>query len=122
MKFTVELNMDEYCGGENCFDDEDFISDVKRSVKDQVAREIIAKYISGYYADDNVKELIKETINEHIGEIIKAIIDKVSQSVEHKKQIAEITPRASVFAAINKENEDYFNTQIEKCIAKKFKT
>lgn len=121
MKFNVELDMDNFTWGEEAFSEEDFQKGLKNAVEKEIANQLIEKYVSGYNTDENVKDIIKGTINSHLDEIIKTIVSKVSTSIEHKKTIAEITPKASVLAAVNKENEDYFNTQIEKCIAKKFK-
>lgn len=121
IKFNVEIDMDQF-GSEFGFDANGFYVDLKEEIKKEISRQLIEKYFSGYNASENIDKLIKETVNAHLDNIIKAIVDKVSNSVIHKKRIAEITPRASVLAAVSEEDRAYFNTQIEKCIAKKFKS
>ena len=65
---------------------------------------------------DDMKRLIKD----HQQEIIDAVVEKVSDKIAAKKQLLEITPKASQLAAADKENVAYFEKMIDRAIARRF--
>ena len=65
---------------------------------------------------DDMKRLIKD----HQQEIIDAVVEKVSDKIATKKQLLEITPKASQFAAVDKENVAYFEEMVDRAIARRF--
>ena len=65
---------------------------------------------------DDMKRLIKD----HQQEIIDAVVEKVSDKIAAKKQLRESTPKASQFAAVDKENVAYFEEMVDRAIARRF--
>lgn len=65
---------------------------------------------------DDIKALIKENQQE----IINAVIERVAEKIERKKQLVDITPKASQLAAMHKENVDYFESMVDRAIARRF--
>ena len=65
---------------------------------------------------DDMKRLIKD----HQQEIIDAVVEKVSDKIAAKKQLLEITPKASQFAAADKESVAYFEEMVDRAIARRF--
>ena len=65
---------------------------------------------------DDMKRLIKDNQKE----IIDAVIEKVAEKIAIKKQLLEITPKASQLAAADKENIAYFEAMVDKAIARRF--
>lgn len=65
---------------------------------------------------DDIRRLIKDNQKE----IIDAVIEKVSVKIAMKKQLLEITPKASQLVAADKENIAYFEEMVDKAIARRF--
>ena len=65
---------------------------------------------------DDIRRLIKDNQKE----IIDAVIEKVSAKIAMKKQLLEITPKASQLVAADKENIAYFEEMVDKAIARRF--
>lgn len=65
---------------------------------------------------DDMKALIKENQQENIN----AVIERVADKIERKKQLVELTPKASQLAAMHKENVDYFEAMVDRAIARRF--
>ena len=68
------------------------------------------------YLIGDMKALIKANQQE----IIDAVVEKVSDKIAAKKQLLEITPKASQFAAADKENVAYFEEMVDRAIARRF--
>ena len=118
MQFTFEIPDEEF---EYMYGGRDFRNAVMSTAVDSILHEMVYN-TSGYY--NAIKESVLETINENKKEIVKvatqAVVDKVSAEVIAKKNIKELSPKASEINAINKENEKYFIELIDKAIAKRF--
>ena len=59
--------------------------------------------------------IIKVTTNKE-----ERALDMISDRIEKKKELMEITPKAKDISNINKENKEYFMKLIDECIVKKF--
>lgn len=123
MKFLIDIDFDEYAD-EYGFDNEQFITSIKECIADKVAENYIINVFgkkdwTGEYAE--VGERATEIIKKEQSQIIQQVIDKVSDRIEKKKELMEITPKAKDVSNINKENKEYFMKLIDECIAKKFK-
>lgn len=63
---------------------------------------------------------MRRLINDNKKEIIDAVVEKVAEKIAIKKQLLEITPKASQLAAADKENVAYFEEMVDRAIARRF--
>ena len=116
MKFSFDIPDEEF---------EDFYGafDFKNLVIKEAASQIIDRVYNDL--DYDTREIVRDVIKKHKQEIVDKVIalteNKLSDSISRKKAIVEITPKASELSAIDKENEKYFMSLIDKAIAKRFK-
>ena len=99
------------------------IDDFKHAVIQQASNELVKRIFNNLHFDTRniAQQIIKENKEKIIAQIIVDVENKVAESIAKKKKIAEIIPKASTLATINKENETYFMELIDKAIAKRFK-
>lgn len=116
MKFAFEIPDEEF----EFYNEDDFKSEVKTRAVDSVVASILEADTRNE-ANDLVKIVIKEHKKEIVELIISEVVSRVADTIEKKKEIVAITPKASEITQINKENEKYFMELIDKAIAKKFK-
>ena len=118
MRVTIDLDVEDFCeGGDG------------RSFKDVVLSEVIRQIVLGMYGDEMNPERFRSSMRTEIDsimknrqkEIIDTVIGHVEKNIIAKKRIREAMPKASELAALNKENEEYFLTLIDRAIAKRFK-
>lgn len=118
MKVTFEVDIDdfyEYGDGE--------------SFKDVILSEAIKQIVLGMYGSEINPEIFRSTMKSNIDrlikekqpEIIEAVISNIEKKVMAKKRIREEMPKVSELSTLNKENEEYFMTLIDRAIAKRFK-
>ena len=108
--------------------DEDELNDEYRPsfielIKDRCAdglREEVWNSITSDGTYDYLISDMKALIKANQREIIDAVIDKVAEKIAMKKQLLEITPKASQLAAADKENLAYFEEMVDKAIARRF--
>ena len=115
MRFYFDIDEDQL--NDEC--SPSFIELIKDRCADGLREEIWESIISdGTYSaiDEDIKSLIKD----HQKEIIDAVVDKVAEKIAMKKQLLEITPKASQLAAADKENIAYFEEMVDKAIARRF--
>lgn len=121
MKFTFEIPDEDFEEEYGLY----FSESIMEAAKDKILEEMYRQEGGGtddyWYCRNTMSESIKELIKTHKDEIITAVITTVSEQIMKKKEIVEITPKASAIASINKENQAYFEDLIMKAIAKKFK-
>lgn len=118
MKFEFEIDVKDF------YDDEGYGRSFTDMILEEAAKQVAAEYrneIDITYYRSKISQEIDRIVKENEKEIIETIIERVSGMVARKKRIAAETPKASVIAAIDKENEEYFITLIDKAIAKRFK-
>ena len=92
-------------------------------IKDRCAdglREEIWDSITRDGTYETLVEDMRQLIKGHQKEIIDAVVDKVSEKIAMKKQLLEITPKASQLAAADKENVAYFEEMVDRAIARRF--
>lgn len=108
--------------------DEDELNDEYRPsflelIKDRCAdglREEIWDSITGDGTYDTINADVRAFIKDHQKEIIDAVVEKVSEKIAMKRQLLEITPKASQLAAADKENVAYFEEMVDRAIARRF--
>lgn len=104
------------------FEDEygvDFAEIVKQEAIQTIAQTVIDHVAVDSY-DSEFNTIIKQIIKEKTPEIIDRVVEKVAKQIARKKELVEMTPKASEIAAIDKENVAYFEEMIDKAIARKF--
>lgn len=118
MKFDFDIDLDKYLEEEYC----------SKSFKEIIAENAINAIAENFYnreVMDSYRSIISQQVSELIKskekEICEAIIDRVSDKIIHKKVIFNMMPKASELASIDKSNLEYFESLINKAIAKKFK-
>ena len=105
------------------FEDEfglNFQEAVKSGVVESIADIIYNQETSLDRWHSEVSQQLKKLIADNSKEICNTVIEKVTEHVLRMKTIKDTTPRASEFAALNKENVAYFEEMIDKAIAKRF--
>lgn len=115
MRFYFDIDEEELNGN----DAPSFVELIRMRCADGLREEIWDSLISdGTYVTfvNDIKLLIKENAQE----IIDGVIEKVAEKISMKKQILEITPKASQLAAADKENIAYFEEMVDKAIARRF--
>lgn len=116
MKFEFEISDEEF---EDFWGSQDF----QNTVINHAANELVKRIFNNLHFDtrDIAQKIIKENKAKIIAQIITDVEAKVAESILKKKEIVEITPKASEMSKISKESEEYFMMLIDKAIAKRFK-
>lgn len=96
-----------------------FTETVKDSVIQCIADHIYDTNMSdSWYATGTAQ--INQIIKEKSNDIVESVVDRVAEKIAKKKAIVALTPKASELAAADKDNIAYFETMIDKAIAKRF--
>lgn len=116
MKFEFEIFDEEFT---DLWGSQDFKNVVIAHAVDELVQEIF----NDLHFDTRsiIQQIIKENKAKITAQVIADVEAKVADSIARKKEIVEITPKASELSTINKENEKYFMELIDKAIAKRFK-
>lgn len=118
MKLTIDLDLDDfYEYGEGA------------SLKEVIVSEAARQAALWLYGDETeierygsaLKNNNDTILKENQDKIIQTVIDNVEKKVLAKKRIKDEMPKAAAISALNKENEGYFMTLIDRAIAKRFK-
>lgn len=115
MRFYFDIDIDE-------LNDEyspSFIDLIKMRCADGLREEVWNSITSDGTYDYLIGDM-KALIKANQREIIDAVVDKVAEKIAMKKQLLEITPKASQFAAADKENVAYFEEMVDRAIARRF--
>lgn len=117
MKFYVEISDEDF---ENIWSEDGF----KDIIIEKASDELVRRIFSNLHLDCRQigQQIIKENKEKIIAQIIVDIEAKLTETIARKKELVEITPKASELSAISKENEKYFIDLIDKAIAKRFKS
>ena len=117
MKFYVEISDEDF---ENIWSEDGF----KDIIIGKASDELVRRIFSNLHLDCRQigQQIIKENKEKIIAQIIVDIEAKLTETITRKKELVEITPKASELSAISKENEKYFIDLIDKAIAKRFKS
>lgn len=97
----------------------DFKNAVKEAAIYSVAETIFSSVTADSYYSD-CSQAIKQLIKDRSGEIVDRVVERVAENIARKKAVLELTPKASQLAAIDRDNIAYFETMIDKAIAKRF--
>lgn len=123
MKFEFEINNEDLFEYDN-WNEEEVPVDFKELLRKNVVESVSNKMIDSELYDDwknGINDEIKKILKENRDEIINRVVNQVATLIAAKKELVAITPKASELARINKENEQYFISLIDKAIAKRFK-
>lgn len=115
MKFYFEIEDD-------IFEDEfgvDFKNAVKLASIDSIAETVFSGVVGdSYYAECGA--MVKQIIKDYTPAIIERVVERVADNISRKRAIVEMTPKASELAAADKDNVAYFESMIDKAIARRF--
>lgn len=117
MQFTFEILDEEF--EDLCYG----VRDLKDLVVNRASEELVKRIYDSLSCDAREigSQVIKNNTQEIIDKVISLVTDRVAASIVRKKEILEITPKASELAATDKANEKYFMDLIDRAIAKRFK-
>ena len=117
MQFTFEILDEEF--EDLCYG----VRDLKDLVVNRASEELVKRIDDSLRCDAREigSQVIKNNTQEIIDKVISLVTDRVAASIVRKKEILEITPKASELAATDKANEKYFMDLIDRAIAKRFK-
>lgn len=120
MKFTFELDVGDFYEGEDGYG-----NSFKNVLIEEAARQVILRTYENEMDPEYYRSALKTGVDQILkdkqAEIIEAVIERVATKIEKKKRIVAETPSLSTLAAIDKVNEEYIATLIDKAIAKRFK-
>ena len=99
----------------------DFKEAVKECAVESVAEKLYNDTTNMNDLFSEVRKEVNKIIVANSGKICDTVIERVTEHILKMKMIKENVPKASEFAALNKENVAYFEEMIDKAIAKKFR-
>ena len=117
MKFYVEISDEDF---ENIWSEDGF----KDIIIEKASDELVRRIFSNLHLDCRQigQQIIKENKEKIIAQIIVDIEAKLTETIARKKELVEITPKASELSAISKKKKKYFIDLIDKAIVKRFKS
>jgi len=115
VKFYFEID-------DGVFEDEfgvNFKDAVKAASIESVAETVFSNAMGdSYYTECSA--MVKKIIKDYTPTIIERVVERVADNISRKKAIVEMTPKASELAAADKDNVAYFESMIDKAIARRF--